>query len=73
MNLKEIVVSTAYLPTIEYFAFIAKSEVFFMEDAETYQKQSYDIECGLFVEKLRLRLAYAEHAAAPHAAAHGAH
>ncbi len=41
MNPKEIVVSTAYLPTIEYFAFIAKSEVFFMEDAETYQKQSY--------------------------------
>lgn len=41
MNLKEIVISTAYLPTIEYFAFIAKSEVFFMEDAETYQKQSY--------------------------------
>ena len=41
MNLKEIVLSTAYLPTIEYFAFIAKSEVFFMEDAETYQKQSY--------------------------------
>lgn len=41
MNLKEIVLSTAYLPTIEYFAFIAKSEVFFMEDAENYQKQSY--------------------------------
>lgn len=41
MNPKEIVLSTAYLPTIEYFAFIAKSEVFFMEDAETYQKQSY--------------------------------
>ena len=41
MNPKEIVVSTAYLPNIEYFAFIAKSEVFFMEDAETYQKQSY--------------------------------
>lgn len=41
MNPKEIVVSTAYLPTIEYFAFIVKSEVFFMEDAETYQKQSY--------------------------------
>lgn len=41
MNPKEIVLSTAYLPSIEYFAFIAKSEVFFMEDAETYQKQSY--------------------------------
>lgn len=41
MTPKEIVLSTAYLPTIEYFAFIAKSEVFFMEDAETYQKQSY--------------------------------
>ena len=41
MNPKEIVVSTAYLPCIEYFAFIAKSEVFFMEDAETFQKQTY--------------------------------
>ena len=41
MNPKEIVVSTAYLPNIEYFAFIAKSEVFFMEDAETFQKQTY--------------------------------
>ena len=41
MDLKEIVVSTAYLPTIEYFAFIAKSEVFYLEDAETYQKQSF--------------------------------
>ncbi|MBO7629583.1 MAG: WbqC family protein [Bacteroidales bacterium] len=41
MDLKEIVLSTAYLPTVEYFAFIAKSEVFFIEDSETYQKQSY--------------------------------
>ena len=41
MNTGEIVLSTAYLPSIEYFAFIAKSEVFFMEDAETFQKQSY--------------------------------
>lgn len=41
MNTEQIVISTAYLPPIEYFAFIAKSEVFFMESAETYQKQSY--------------------------------
>ena len=39
--MKEIVLSTAYLPTIEYFAFIAKSEVFFMEAAENFQKQTY--------------------------------
>lgn len=41
MNTEKIVLSTAYLPTIEYFAFIAKSEVFFMEGCETFQKQSY--------------------------------
>ncbi len=41
METDKIVVTTAYLPTIEYFAFIAKSEVFFMEDSETYQKQTY--------------------------------
>lgn len=39
--MKEIVLSTAYLPTIEYFAFIAKSEVFFMEAQENFQKQTY--------------------------------
>lgn len=41
MNMEKIVLSTAYLPTIEYFAFIAKSEVFFLEGCETFQKQSY--------------------------------
>ena len=41
MNMEKIVLSTAYLPTIEYFAFIAKSEVFFLERCETFQKQSY--------------------------------
>lgn len=39
--MKEIVLSTAYLPSIEYFALIAKSEVFFMEAAESFQKQTY--------------------------------
>lgn len=39
--MEKIVLSTAYLPTIEYFAFIAKSEVFFLEGCETFQKQSY--------------------------------
>ncbi len=39
--MENIVLSTAYLPNIEYFAFIAKSEVFFIEDAETFQKQSF--------------------------------
>lgn len=41
MDTKRIVLSTAYLPTLEYFAFIAKSEVFFIEDADTFQKQTY--------------------------------
>ena len=41
MNMEKIVLSTAYLPTLEYFAFIAKSEVFFLEGCETFQKQSY--------------------------------
>lgn len=41
MNTEQIVLTTAYLPPIEYFAFIAKSEVFFMETQETFQKQSY--------------------------------
>ncbi len=41
MNSEKIVVSTAYLPNIEYFAFIAKSEVFFMEGCESFQKQTY--------------------------------
>ncbi|MBQ4355598.1 MAG: WbqC family protein [Bacteroidales bacterium] len=41
MNTEKIVLSTAYLPNIEYFAFIAKSEVFFMEGWESFQKQTY--------------------------------
>lgn len=41
MNEGQIILSTAYLPPIEYFAFINKSEVFFIEGAEHYQKQSY--------------------------------
>ncbi len=41
MNEEQIILSTAYLPPIEYFAFIRKSEVFFIEGAENYQKQSY--------------------------------
>lgn len=41
MKSEKIVLSTAYLPNIEYFAFIAKSEVFFMEGCESFQKQTY--------------------------------
>ncbi|MCK9339429.1 MAG: WbqC family protein [Bacteroidales bacterium] len=41
MNEGQIILSTAYLPPIEYFAFINESEVFFLEGAEHYQKQSY--------------------------------
>lgn len=36
-----IILTTAYLPTIEYFALIAQSEVFCLEAAESFQKQSY--------------------------------
>lgn len=40
MNKENVVLTTAYLPPVEYFAFMLKSEVFFMEGAERYQKQS---------------------------------
>src|SRR5574344_2417566 len=41
MSEGQVILSTAYLPPIEYFAFINESEVFFLEGAEHYQKQSY--------------------------------
>ncbi|MCQ2279497.1 MAG: WbqC family protein [Bacteroidales bacterium] len=41
MKSEKIVLSTAYLPNIEYFAFISKSEVFFMEGCESFQKQPF--------------------------------
>lgn len=41
MKSEKIVLSTAYLPNIEYFAFISKSEVFFMEGCESFQKQTF--------------------------------
>src|SRR5659263_36431 len=43
----EILVSTAYLPPIEYFSLISKAEEVFIEREENYVKQSYRNRCYL--------------------------
>ena len=40
-NSKQLILSTAYLPCIEYIAQIKKHDVCYIENDETFQKQSY--------------------------------
>lgn len=42
-----VLLSTAYLPPIEYFAAIANASAILLEGAEMYQKQSYRTRCRI--------------------------
>ena len=44
----KIVLSTAYLPPIEYFAYIVNAEEVFIELFETYPKQTYRNRCKIY-------------------------
>jgi len=43
--------STAYLPPIEYFYFLNKSDAVNIEQFETYKKQTYRNRCRIYTEK----------------------
>lgn len=47
-NSREIVLSTAYLPPIEYFSAILNSSICRIEQFENYQKQSYRSRCHIY-------------------------
>lgn len=47
-NIGEIVLSTAYLPPIEYFSAILNSSICRIEQFENYQKQSYRSRCHIY-------------------------
>lgn len=47
-NFKNIVLSCAYLPPIDYFRAIKRSEQWKLEQCENYQKQSYRSRCHIF-------------------------
>ena len=44
----DILLSTAYLPPVSYFAAIAHSQTAFVEACETFQKQSYRNRCKIY-------------------------
>ena len=46
-----VILSTAYLPPIEYFYFLQQVENAVVEADETYQKQTYRNRCVIYSEK----------------------
>ena len=42
---RQIILSTAYFPPIEYFAYILEAEEIFIEKEENYHKQTYRNRC----------------------------
>lgn len=54
---KKILLSTAYLPPVEYFACLAMEGVeVFIEKFETYPKQTYRNRCEIYAEKGKMSL-----------------
>lgn len=49
--MQEIILSTSYLPPIEYFALLLKSKNVIIEQNETYKKQTYRNRCNIYSEK----------------------
>lgn len=46
--MNQMLLSTAYLPPIEYFYYLVKSTPIFIEAYETYPKQTYRNRCNIF-------------------------
>jgi len=51
-----ILLTTAYLPPIEYFAYIIKADKVYIEKHENYTKQSYRNRCSIYSANGRLSL-----------------
>ena len=51
-----VLLSTAYLPPVEYFYYLLKADRVFIEQHETYQKQTYRNRCEIFSEKGKMSL-----------------
>lgn len=49
--MQNILLSTSYLPPIEYFRYIHNSESIIIEQFETYKKQTYRNRCLIYTEK----------------------
>lgn len=53
---KKILLSTAYLPPVEYFYHLAKGEGILLERFETYPKQTFRNRCEIYSEKGKMSL-----------------
>ena len=53
---RDILLSTAYLPPVLYFAHIAKARTVYLEKKETYIKQTYRNRCEIYSANGKLRL-----------------
>ena len=53
---RDILLSTAYLPPVLYFAHIAKARTVYLEKKETYTKQTYRNRCEIYSANGKLRL-----------------
>jgi len=51
-----ILISTAYMPPIAYFALLEYSDTVIIEQYETYQKQTYRNRCEIYSEKGKMAL-----------------
>ena len=51
-----VLLSTAYLPPVEYFYYLLKADRVFIEQHETYQKQTFRNRCEVFSEKGKMSL-----------------
>jgi len=51
-----ILLSTAYLPPVEYFYFLLKARKVYIEQYETYPKQTYRNRCEMYSEKGKMSL-----------------
>lgn len=51
-----IILPTAYLPPVEYFALLINSDAIVIEQYETYSKQTYRNRCEIYTEKGKMPL-----------------
>ncbi|OYT13886.1 MAG: hypothetical protein B6I19_02810 [Bacteroidetes bacterium 4572_114] len=58
---KSILLSTAYLPPVHYFAIMAKAGNVFIEQYETYSKQTYRNRCEIYSANGKIPLAIPVH------------
>lgn len=49
--MNNIILSTSYLPPIEYFFYLDRSDIIIIDQYETYKKQTYRNRCNIYTEK----------------------